>query len=74
MSYLLYGNESWTISPQIKRKLEPMWGCKMWFKRKMFRITLMEHVYKKEVLRKIGMKRTLGHSQNESIEISGMHE
>ena len=46
-SVLLYGSESWTISAEMKRKLEAM---EMWCYRRMLKISWMEFVSNEKVL------------------------
>ena len=56
ISILMYGSECWTISPQMRQRLE---AAEMWFYRHMLRISWTEHKSNEEVLRMAGAERTL---------------
>ena len=53
---LPYGCECWTISKQMKKKLE---ATDMWFLRRIMRISWVENKSNEEVLQKAKIKRTL---------------
>ena len=55
-SILLYGCESWTITVDIRKKLE---ATEMWFLRRMLRISWTEKKTNKEVLEQAETKRSL---------------
>ena len=55
-STLTYGSEYWTISTQMEGRLK---AVETWFLRRMFRISRMDHITNKEVLRRAGRERSL---------------
>ena len=55
-STLMYGSESWTLSRGLINKLN---AAEMWFYRRMLRISWTNRITNEEVLRRIGMQRTL---------------
>ena len=55
-STLMYGSESWTLSRGLINKLN---AAEMWFYRRMLRISWTDRITNEEVLRRIGMQRTL---------------
>ena len=56
MSILMYGSKCWTISPQMRQRLE---AAEIWFHRHMLRISWTEHKSYEEVLRMAGAERNL---------------
>ena len=52
----MYGSESWTLSRGLINKLN---AAEMWFYRRMLRISWTNRITNEEVLRRIGMQRTL---------------
>ena len=55
-SVLLYGCECWTITEELKKKLE---AAEMWFIRKMLRVSWTEKKTNEAVLEEAGIKRSL---------------
>ena len=55
-SVLMYGCESWTITKEIKRRLE---AFEMWCYRRILKISWRDRVTNEEVLRRVGEKRKL---------------
>ena len=55
-STLTYGSESWTLSRELINRLN---AAEMWFYRRMLRIRWTDRITNEEVLRRIGMQRTL---------------
>jgi len=53
---LLYGCECWTLTSQLKKKLEAM---EMWLYRRMLKISWTEHVTNEEVLKRAQTERNL---------------
>ena len=55
-SVLLYGSESWTLKEEDINKLD---STKIWFCRRMERVSWPARIINKEVLRRIGDKRII---------------
>src|SRR3984885_14147392 len=55
-SVMLYGSETWTMRKEDIKRIE---AFEMWIWRRMERISWMEHITNKEVLRRVGEKRAL---------------
>ena len=53
---LMYGSEAWSITSDIKRRLE---SCEMWFLRKMMKIPWTDRVCNEDVLSRAQVKRKL---------------
>ena len=56
MSTLMYGSECWTISSEMEKKLEAM---KMWYNRRMLRLSWTKKLMNEEVLKRVGKERKL---------------
>ncbi|XP_042883267.1 uncharacterized protein LOC122260182 [Penaeus japonicus] len=68
-SILTYGCECWTISTQMERRLE---AVEMWFLRRIFRISWVDHVSNEAVLRKAGVERmVMKNIQKRQLEFVG---
>ena len=55
-STLLYGSESWTITRELKAKIN---AAEMWFYRRMMRISWRDRITNEEVLARFGTRRAL---------------
>ena len=55
-SVMLYGCETWTVSKEMKKRLE---AAEMWFIRRMMRVPWVERRTNEEVLRRAGVTREL---------------
>jgi len=53
---LMYGSEAWSITSDIKKRLE---SCEMWFLKKMMKIPWTDKVCSKDVLSRAQVKRKL---------------
>ena len=53
---LMYGSEAWTITSDIRKRLE---SCEMWFLRRMLRIPWADKVTNEEVLQRAAVERKL---------------
>ena len=55
-STLMYGCETWTISGEMKKRIE---AAEMWFIRRRMRISWYERITNEEVLRRAGTNRSI---------------